>query len=254
MEKYSALIAVDAEKFSAHPDTALPGLHMEIRHVLQAACEASGIGEIWESVPFKESTGDGILAVLPHLTIPTLIDPFARHLQETLAGIAPRLRAQGGRLRLRVALHAGLVDDERPEAPGISTATVDVSRLLNSRALREALNHSDPYVTFAAFLLSAEVFGSYVEGGRTTLRPTQCAQVEVRVKQFARPAYLYVPVPSREGEPPSGGAPEPGPEPTGPHLPPRPSINGVSISAGRGSQNLIGNSIGSIGGDIRMTR
>ncbi|MCQ0015905.1 cyclic nucleotide-binding domain-containing protein [Actinomadura madurae] len=62
---------------------------------------------------------DGVLAVLPLDAARSLIDPFPRRLQEALAPAAPSLRGKGVRLRLRVALRIGLVDDERPDAPGI---------------------------------------------------------------------------------------------------------------------------------------
>jgi hypothetical protein len=246
MEEYRALLTVDAEKFSSHRDTELPPLHMEIRHALVAACAASGLADVWRSVRFRESTGDGILAVLPDKAIPALIDPFPLRLQEALAAVAPELRAAGLRLRLRVALHVGLVDDERAEAPGISTATIDVCRLLDSKPLREALRRSDPNVTFTAVLLSQEVFTTYVAGGRTALRESQFTPVKVAVKQFSRIAYLRVPVPSDAPEPQAT------PDTTEPAVAPSPptsgtSINGITIN-GQGSQNVIGNTVG---GDLK---
>ncbi|TDC82795.1 hypothetical protein [Actinomadura sp. 7K507] len=246
METFRAVLVVDAEKFSAHRDAELPEVHLEIRRVLAAACEESGLGEVWAGVRFMESTGDGVLAVLPHEAVPALIEPFPRCLQRALAASAPGLRARGLRLRLRVALHVGLVDDERPDAPGISTAAIDVCRLLDSEPLRDALERSDPEVTFAAFVLSAELFTAYVAGGRSGLRESQFTEVQVRVKQFARPAYLYVPTPSGGGEPRAiDDVAEPFPPPAG-----RTSISGVTIS-GDGSQNAFGNTVG---GDLRQER
>ncbi|XVQ12321.1 hypothetical protein ACQP1W_07085 [Spirillospora sp. CA-255316] len=251
MEQYRALLVVDAEKFSAHPDAKLPDVHMEIRHVLEKACQASGLGEAWENVRFMESTGDGVLAALPHESSPALIDPFPRRLQDALHDAAPSLRARELRLRLRVALHVGLVDDERPDAPGISTATVDVNRLLDSDPLRDALKHSDPGVTFAAFLLSEDIFRPHVLGGRTSLRESQFTEVAVKVKQYARPAYLYVPVPSaRPAEPSAGSSAEPVKAPPVPPATGGTSISGVTIS-GDGAQAALGNTVG---GDLRQTR
>ncbi|WP_131736413.1 hypothetical protein [Actinomadura roseirufa] len=246
METFRALLVVDAEDFSAHSDVKLPHLHREIRRALGAAFEASGLGDTWRAVRFLESTGDGILAVLPLEAVPRLVEPFPRRLQEELAAAAPGLRARGMRLRLRVALHVGLVDDERPGAPGISTATVDVNRLLDAEPLRAALRGSDPEVTFVAALLSAELFGNYVAGGRTGLRESQFTEVAVKVKRFERLAHLYVPTPSREPGPedgrdgPSGGTPS---RPPAPPAPGGPSIGGVTIN-GRDAQVAFGNQIG----------
>ncbi|MEU8121055.1 hypothetical protein AB0C21_20290 [Spirillospora sp. NPDC049024] len=251
MEQYRAVLVVDAEKFSAHRDADLPDVHLEIRRVLAAACAESGLGQAWDDVRFMESTGDGILAVLPHEAVPALIDPFPRRLQDALAECAPRLRARGMRLRLRAALHVGLVDDERPDAPGISTAVIDACRLLDGKPLRAALDDSDPEVTFAAFLLSAELFTPYVAGGRSGLRESQFTEVRVQVKQFDRTAYLYVPVPSegrrpdRREQPPPEAALSAPPAPSG-----GTSVNGVTIN-GDGAQNAIGNTVG---GDFRQER
>ncbi|WP_424535825.1 hypothetical protein ACOZ38_38165 [Sphaerisporangium viridialbum] len=239
MEKYTALLAVDAEKFSTHRDIDLPRLHMEIRHALEAACVSSGLAEVWRDVRFLESTGDGILAVLPYEAIPALVDRFPFRLQDALAAVAPELRAKTLTLRLRVALHVGLVDDERTEAPGISTATIDVCRLLDSEPLREALRQSDPSVTFVVLLLSEEVFTTYVAGGRTTLRESQFTPVEVTVKQFSRPAYRCIPTPSGTLDPlPAVEATEPAP--TAPPTTGAISLNGITIS-GKRSQNVLGN-------------
>ncbi|TYB48125.1 hypothetical protein [Actinomadura chibensis] len=247
MEAFRALLVVDAERFSAHRDVDLRTVHRKIRRVLQVACQGSGLGETWENVRFMESTGDGILAILPLEAAPALIDPFPRRLQKALADVAPGLRARGLRLRLRAALHIGLVDDERPEAPGVSTATIDVNRLLDAVPLRDALRRSDPEVTFTAFIVSTELFATYVAGGRTGLRESQFTPVQVRVKRFDRPAYLYVPTPSSVDDPP--GAAD-GPGDAGGPGPAGPSLSGLTIS-GDGAQNAIGNTVG---GDLRQVR
>ncbi|MFF4237245.1 hypothetical protein [Actinomadura geliboluensis] len=247
MEEFRAVLVVDAEKFSAHRDAELPDVHLEIRRALTAAFEASGLGETWQKARFVESTGDGILAVLPQEAVPALVAPFARLLQDELAASAPGLRARGLRLRLRAALHVGLVDDERAAAPAISTAVIDACRLLDSRPLRDALDHSDPEVTFAAFAFSRELFTAYVEGGRTALRASQVTEVEAKVKQYAKPAYLYVPVPSGRGRPDGGEKPaDPAPPPPASGT----SISGITIS-GDDSQNAFGNTVG---GDFRQER
>ncbi len=250
MADFHALLVVDAERFSGHRDNDLPDLHLEIRSAVAAAFEASGLGEVWKAVRFLESTGDGLLAALPHRTLPALIDPFPLWRQEALAQAAPWLRARGMRLRLRAALHVGLLDEERLDAPGISTAVIDVNRLLDAEPLRDALKHSDPDSTFTAFLLSEEVFATYVRGGRTELRPGRFTEVRVKVKQFDRPAHLYVPVPSRV-EASAGEAAADAPAAVPPVAPGggRP-ISGVTIS-GDGNQSAFGNEIG---GDFRMGR
>lgn len=245
--QFRSLLVVDAEGFGKHRDKQLPALHTEIREALDAACEASGLGEVWRAADFRQSTGDGVLALLPHEATAALVHPFTDRLQDVLAGAAQRLRADGLHLRLRVALHVGLVDDRHPVTAGIGTATNDVSRLLDSAPIRAALADSDPDVTFAALIVSAEVFDTYVRGGHVEgLPPSRFTQVRAKVKQFDRPAYLYVPVPSARQD-------EKAPEPSGKTPPPAPggvSISGVTLS-GDGNQNVIGSWTG---GDVRQER
>ncbi|GAA2088765.1 hypothetical protein GCM10009780_31020 [Actinomadura alba] len=199
---------------------------------------------------FLQSTGDGILAVLPSDAMPTLVHPFADHLQEALAESAPRLRARGLRLRLRVALHAGLVDDEHPVTAGISTATVDVNRLLDCEPLRAALRDSDPDVTFTAALVSAETFEMFVRAGYTGLHPNRFTEVRAKVKQFDRPAFLYVPTPSQRERPDGAAPPDDGPRDPAPAPPGGMSFGNVA-AAGDAAQNIIG---AQAGGDIRQER
>ena len=196
MRKYRALLAVDAEGFTTHNDAGLAPLAIDIQRVVRAACEAAGLGATWDALRFKTAKGDGVLAAFPTEALSGLIDPFAARLQRQLADMAPTLRSRGARLRLRVALHVGMLDDGPGEAQGASAATNTVSRLLNSRPLYSALEESDPEVTLVALLLSSEVFESWVAGGWTSLRPSQFTEVEATAKRFRQTAYLHVPTPS----------------------------------------------------------
>jgi hypothetical protein len=242
------LLVIDAEGFSRHQDADLPGLHLEIRSAATAACERSGLGHSWQTAPVLQSTGDGLFAVLPLEATESLISPFPRHLQDALAEVAPRLRARRQQLRLRVALHYGRVDSEDPATAGISAATNEVHRLVDCEPLRDALRDSDPDVTFAAVIISAETFQTYVSGGHTELRPSQFTPVRARVKQFDRIAYLHVPVPSaREpGEPEAPASADQAPEAGAASS----SFGNVSVT-GKGAQNAIGNQVS---GDLRQTR
>jgi hypothetical protein len=111
------------------------------------------------------------------------------------------------------------------------------------------LKDSDPDVTFTAFLLSAELFATYVAGGRTGLRESQFTEVRVKVKQYQRPAYLYVPTPSQGRTSPSAPEDDSARVPS-PAAAAAPSISGITIS-GDGSQNAFGNTVG---GDFRQER
>jgi hypothetical protein len=246
---FRALLAVDAEGFSRHRDAALPGLHSEIRHAVQVAVELSGLLQAWQDARVLQSTGDGLFAVLPPESMARLIHPFPGYLQGALADAAPRLRAGRLQLRLRVALHIGMVDDEDPVTGGISAATNDVHRLLDCEPLRAALRDSDPDVTFAAVVVSAEAFDQFVRAGYTDANPSQFTSVQASVKQYRRTAYLYVPVLSAREQVDS---PEQRDESGAPVQPQPAGLSTGSVSVtGNGTQNVIGSQVG---GSIRQKR
>jgi hypothetical protein len=244
-----SLLVVDAEEFTRNRDVDLADLHSEIRRVVGAACERSGLAETWKAVRFLQGTGDGVLVALPHEAMVSLIDPFIDHLQDVLSEGASQLRARGLRLRLRIALHDGLVDDEHPVTAGISTATNDVSRLLDCDPLRAVLRDSDPTITYVVAIVSAEVFGRFVRGGHTRIPPGRFTKVRAEVKQFDQPAFLYVPTPSQREDahadpPEDADASAPKPAPRGGM-----SFGNISVT-GANAQNVIGNQ----GGNIHQER
>lgn len=246
---FRALLTVDAEGYSRNPDADLPGLHIGIRNAVERACERSGLRDAWQGARVVQSTGDGLFAVLPVDTMPALIHPFPDQLHYALAAEAAGLRAHGLCLRLRAALHVGMVDDEDPLTGGISAAAIVVSRLLDCTPLRAALRDSDPDTTFAAMIISAEVFEQFVAARYADLPASRFTPVRAQVKQFDRPAYLYVPVPSRCDHDHA-----PGPEEASSEARPAAS-GGVSASrvsvTGRGTQNVIG---AQVSGGIRQRR
>jgi hypothetical protein len=247
---FRALFTIDAEGYSKNPDIVLPELHTTIRWAVEQACERSGLGGTWQSVPFLQSTGDGVLAVLPYHAASLLIYPFTDNLQQVLAEIAPQLRSRRLKLRLRAAVHVGLVDDEDPVTGGISAATNDVSRLLDCEPLRGALRESDPDITYAATIVSAQAYDLFVRGGHTNLEPSQFKRVQAKVKQFEQAAYLYVPVPScRDFDDDKENQAVESSE-ASKHVSGEVSDFRVSIK-GRNSQNAIGNHVG---GNITQKR
>ncbi|WP_018653385.1 hypothetical protein [Actinomadura flavalba] len=247
MGTFRALLVIDTEGYGSHRQDQFRALRGEIRRVVREAAEASGFGAELASVPFREDTGDGMLAALPTDLMPLLLDRFPQRLQEALEAAAPALRGRGSRLRLRVALHHGPMDDADPEDAGASSAVVEVNRLLGARPLKDALLLSDPEVSHVAFLLSAETYRTYVALGEVALRPSQCTPVEVAVKEYERPGYLYVPKPSRR---PLDPEPAPAPAPAPAERPPAPGLGAVTFN-GDGTQAAFGNSVG---GDLRQER
>jgi hypothetical protein len=200
---YRGLIAVDTERFTRNPSARQPNLSAAVQDTLASAFDRCGHREIWEERRFPQSTGDGyLLGVLPEV-LPFLIHPFLDSLHEALHEMDESLRAKDRslRLRLRVSINVGPVPDfgeERTDRIGDPTNTT--FRLLDSTALRGVLERSNPNVTLLAAIISQRVFDDVIRAGYApAVHPDRLEQVtaEVPDKDFAEPAWIYVPRPSR---------------------------------------------------------
>jgi class 3 adenylate cyclase len=202
---YRGILAVDTERFTGNPSARQPDLGAAVHEVLQSALERCGHPQLWEQRRFPQGTGDGCLfGVFPE-KLPFLLSPFLDALDAALADKDDSLRAvnRGTRLRLRVSVNVGPVPDSGDELRDrIGEPTNTTCRLLDSTPVRNALRQSNPDVTLMAAIVSQRVFDDVIRAGYTpALHPDQLEQVtaEVPGKDFAEPAWLYVPRPSRRG-------------------------------------------------------
>jgi class 3 adenylate cyclase len=200
---YRGILAVDTERFTRNPSAHQPDLSAAVQEVLRGALERCGHLQIWQQRRFPEGTGDGYMfGVLPEM-LPFLLSPFLGALHETLAEKDDSLRAinRGTRLRLRVSVNVGPVPDSGDEMRDrIGDPMNTTFRLLDSSPVRNALKESNPDVTLMAVIVSQRVFDDVIRAGYTpALHPDQLMQVtaEVPGKDFAEPAWVYVPHPSR---------------------------------------------------------
>lgn len=236
---YRGILAVDAERFTGNPSARQPDLSAAVQQVLRVALERCGHLQIWEQRRFPQGTGDGYLfGVIPEV-LPFLLSPFLGALHETLAEKDDSLRAinRETRLRLRVSVNIGPVPDSGDELRDrIGHPTNTTCRLLDSRPVKNALEESNPDVTLMAVIVSQRVFDDVIRAGYTpALHPDQLMQVtaEVPDKDFAEPAWLYVPRPSRlssGGHGDTSGAPAEPPKRSGP------SDSSTYIHHGQGPQ------------------
>lgn len=200
---YRGILAVDTVRFTRNPSRHQPDLSASVQEVLQRAFDDCRMPEIWELRRFPQPTGDGyLLGTLPEM-VPFLVHPFLDSLHEILRVKDESLRAidRELRLRFRVSINIGPVPDSGDALRDrIGTPTNAACRLLDCTALREVLNQSNPDVTLLAAIVSQRVFDDVIRGGYTPmLPPDRFAQVtaEVPGKDFAEPAWVYVPRPSR---------------------------------------------------------
>jgi hypothetical protein len=136
----------------------------------------------------RRSNGDGELALLPTTEEePRVVDDFVYHLHGALRAYNRDLRS-GARLRLRLAIHHGVVVPTGGDFAG--QGVVVVSRLLDSRPVRAAMEVSDADL---AVIVSDEVFSATVAQGYTTVPEDSFRRVAVELKEFSGDAWLYVP-------------------------------------------------------------
>ncbi len=204
---YRGIFAVDTVRFTANPSARQPDLSATIQRVLKVTFERCQLPGIWEQRRFPQGTGDGYLFGTMPTDVPFLLHPVLDTLHDVLAETDEELRAldRALRLRLRVSVNIGPVPDAGDELRDrIGTPTNVACRLLDSTALRDALNRSNHDVTLLAAIVSQRVFDDVVRGGYTSvLHPDRFDQVtaEVPGKDFAEPAWIYVPRPSRSSAP-----------------------------------------------------
>jgi len=213
---YRALLAVDIVRFSRTRGVFLGDLREQVPVVLERAMNLSGLQDAWDARRFPDSAGDDYIFGTDPASLPFLIWPLLGNLQTVLEEVDHQLAARDRdlRLRLRAALHVGPVPDSGdPVRDRISEPTVTTFRLLSSEPINEALKRSHPDVTQTAAVLSQRVYDDVIRPGYTPMHPSEFTPVtaEVPGKDFAEPAWLYVPRPSWQAEPPDRPVDSPAP-------------------------------------------
>lgn len=178
------LLSVDATAYGVRHGRAQATMQEDLLRVLSLAADLADLHrEEWS----RQGSGDGELAVLPgSVSEQQFVDDFVRRLAQALRDHNED-RQSDRRLRLRLALHHGMVT---PSANGFSGAgVVTVSRLQNSAPLRRALVQSDADLAVA---LSRPLYEDMVCQHLTTWAPETFREVQVRNKETEQTAWLWV--------------------------------------------------------------
>jgi hypothetical protein len=131
-------------------------------------------------------TGDGINAVLPVDIDPTVILPL---LIRSLASALGADNAQSAdRIRMRMSVSAGLI--ERRPAGFSGQLIVDVNRLVDSPALRQAL--ADAPACDLAVAMSDHVYAMVIGPGYPGIPDGQFSPMHVVAKEFSATAWLWL--------------------------------------------------------------
>ncbi|MDA2806354.1 hypothetical protein [Nocardiopsis suaedae] len=193
------IIATDAEAYSARDYTGQVRLQEDLHRVLEEACTNGGLDRAsWD----LQEQGDGEIAVLPVGT------PEDATLSAFLDGLAQALHHHNRplndayRVRLRVAVHQGLVADGRNGFVGAPVN--EACRLRDCDLVRDALADA-PGADFVT-VLSRSLYEDAVADGTVGLYrwPFKRVDIEIPAKAFRAEAWLCV---SSDPPAPEGSAP-----------------------------------------------
>jgi hypothetical protein len=197
---YRAVLVVDTSGYGSNSDVGQAALAGAVFEILAAAFDRAGLGCVWRNALFPHNTGDGVGLGFDTRYLAAVLTRFFDALQSVLADHDSR-RPPGHhvRLRMRASLHVGPVrevDPRRCSTAAIGSAVVTAHRLLDTPAVRDVLERSDPGRTFLAVVLSHRVFDDVVATGYARLPASSFVPASVRIKEYAGPVHLYVPHPS----------------------------------------------------------
>lgn len=193
---HHTIIATDVERSSARTDALLVRMRRDLREILAGTLDRQGI-DITRLTTIDD--GDGFRVLLPASVAPhAALDPFVGRL-----GIELRMHREAAsadnRLRLRVAVHSGLLFAE-PGGTYTGTPLKDCARLLDAPAGRDLLR-ANPRADMV--LLVSDIFYRDVVAGNTSLDPAAFQRIPVKVKETDRYAWAYLPGTSPPASPAS---------------------------------------------------
>jgi hypothetical protein len=180
------LLCLDAKGYGTRDDRQQDDLQHDLVRITSLAASRAGLERsLWD----VQYSGDGALAVLPsNVPESRVIDDFTRQLSYALAD-HNHDRTESARLRLRLAIHQGLV---RSSAAGFAgQGPVSVARMADSEPVRAAL------LAFRSahlvVILSASLFTEVVTQRHTRLAQKDFREVRIKNKTFTATGWLHVP-------------------------------------------------------------
>ena len=206
------MVAVDVHRYSSQDPLGQVDAQQAVTDALSRAAEAVGLDRsLWRTQP----QGDAELTVLPPETDEaTVLADFPRELATSLHR-HNRSRNAEHRLRLRVAMHCGVLHLGALGYPG--SAPIETCRLLDAPAFKQALVEADD--ADVALIVSEQLFADIVAPGYRGLRPQWFRRVTVAVKEYSGTGYVTLPglgSPATGDSPPASPVATPLPDQAGP--------------------------------------
>lgn len=182
-----ALLAFDMEKYSRIQETKMEDARSAVDGIIADVLADCALPAPLPRPTTGDDAGDGTVLLFPPSTLARLIDPFLARLGSALAH-HERMRSAGSPpVRLRVSVHCGPVPTAKLRG---GNALVDVTRLRESEAAREALEAAKASQTWLAGAVSESTYRRCVHGGYTpNLTSAHFARALARVagKSDSRP-------------------------------------------------------------------
>ena len=180
-------LALDMERYTRHHNEAAKRAQRRFR---QAVEHALGHAQVARGHAQVQEQGDGMLVIFPEVDESRVIPGLVDGLQRGLATVNTDL-GNNSRVRVRCALARGLV--ERADCGYVGTSVTYVSRVIDSRLIRDAL--TDHPRSDYVFAVSDVLYQDVVSQGYGDLDADMFWKVtaELPSKNFSQPAWLYVP-------------------------------------------------------------
>ena len=177
------LVAVDVHRYGRQDPLGQVDAQQAVTDALSGAAAAVGLDRsLWRTQP----QGDAELAVLPPETDEAaVVADFPRELDTSLHR-HNRSRNPEHRLRLRVAMHCGVLHLGALGYPG--PAPIETCRLLDAPAFKQVLAAADD--ADVALIVSERLFTNIVAPGYRGLRPQWFRKVPVTVKEYSGTGYV----------------------------------------------------------------
>jgi hypothetical protein len=177
--------ALDVVGYGARTVLQEQQVERRLRRLVDATLSECGL-KLDPEVVEHRWTGDGINAVLPVDIDPTVILPLLiRSLASALGADNAR---SADRIRMRMSVGAGLI--ERHPAGFSGQLIVDINRLVDSLALRQAL--ADAPACDLAVAISDQVYAMVIRPGYPGIPDGQFSPMNVVAKEFSATAWLWL--------------------------------------------------------------
>jgi hypothetical protein len=204
---HHAVLAIDVAASGGRDDQLLLRMRSDLREIIAGLLQRQGLEG---SVDEWADLGDGVRLIMALGVTPVaLLDPFVHNLDAALRGHR-KAASESARLRLRMALHMGLLHRDGDGWAG--APLVHLARLIDADQPRDALRMTDE--ANLVVVLSEAVYEGLVRHG-FGLDPAACRRVSMEAKDIRVMAWIHVPASTLVGLP-AARQPHPAPQPARP--------------------------------------